>query len=108
MFQPRDRGAHLPDLRRFGACPVIQYLPVVLLSALALRVVYIVVREVRESRRPLSPQDGCCGCGAALCDVRVGSSEGYCWACIDTWPASAVPAAEFGISVFPGRERGAR
>jgi hypothetical protein len=77
---------------------MIRYLPVVLLSVLVLQVISIVVREVRESRRPPSPEDGCCGCGAALCDVRVGGSEGYCWACIDSWPASAVP----------GRERGAR
>jgi hypothetical protein len=68
-------------------------------------------RVLRDRAHVPSPSDGCCDCGVAECDVIVapddrGRGEGYCWGCIDTWPADA-PATvdELGIYVFPGRER---
>lgn len=85
-------------------------IPVLILIAATALVAWLVIDAIRISRRPLSPQDGCVACGAAECDVLVGHGrgEGYCWPCIDTWPADGVPLARLGLTVFPGRERSAR
>lgn len=83
------------------------YLPLILVGLLVL-IVATFVSELRDARRPTTPEDGCCGCGADMGDALVGG-ENYCWSCIDTWPDTAVaPVAELGITVFPGRERGVR
>lgn len=71
-----------------------------------------VISAVRTSRRPAAPEDGCCGCGADTCDAIVapvkGRGEGYCWTCLDAWPADAEPLVTLGFTVLPGRERSAR
>lgn len=90
-----------------------RYLPAVLITLVLALIAAEVIAAVRRSRRPASPQDGCCGCGAAECDVVVdanehGRGEGYCWLCVDTWPALAPSLSVLGMTVFPGRERSAR
>ena len=96
-----------------------RYLPLLInLLLLALLLGFIadvVVSAVRDSRRPATPEDGCCGCGADLCDVIVapnerGRGEGYCWTCIDTWPGpdTAQPLNQLGFYVFEGRGRDSR
>lgn len=87
-------------------------LPLLALLVLFLLVGVEIASAVRRSRKPASPEDGCCGCGADTCDVlvggRVGRGEGYCWSCCDTWPATATPVAELGLFIFPDHERAAR
>lgn len=82
-------------------------IPLLILITIALLITWQIVDAVRISRRPARPEDGCCGCGARECDVLVGAGrgEGYCWACIDTWPAGGTPLDDLGVSVLPGRER---
>lgn len=64
---------------------------------------------VRSSRPAVSPEDGCSSCGADVCDVVVRGIEGYCWSCIDTWPATAAgPLDQLGVNVLPGHERSVR
>lgn len=52
----------------------------------------------------LGPGDGCCRCGALLCDVLTPMTraypigETYCWRCVDQAGITA-------YTVFPGRER---
>lgn len=79
-----------------------------LLIAAAGLVVWRIV--VAEARRPRSPEDGCCGCGAREGDVLItspgGHREGYCWPCVDAW--SDDPPLYTAMRVFPGRERGVR
>lgn len=92
---------------------VLPYLLAVVLLWAAYAAVASVVEAVRVSHRPSEPGDGCCGCGAGVADVVVapddkGRGEGYCWECIDTWPADGEPLAEIGVHVFPGHERTAR
>jgi hypothetical protein len=89
------------------------YTPVILVIVFMLLAAGSVVEQVLDSCRPPSPEWGCCGCGAAECDVVVapddrGRGEGYCWRCIDTWPADAPSPSELGFTVFPGHERTAR
>jgi hypothetical protein len=91
---------------------VSDHIPLVLSAAALLYLAWVIVVRLCEDRNHIpSPQDGCCGCGADECDVVVapddrGRGEGYCWRCVETWPADAVPVTDLGVRVFAGRERG--
>lgn len=94
-----------------NAQALMPYIPVLVIALVFSAIGAEVVSAVRASRRPPSPEDGCCGCGAELCDVVVGPDEcgrgeGYCWPCIRSWPADARPVVQLGFFVLPGRERG--
>jgi hypothetical protein len=81
--------------------------PIWILVAVLVLVALTVVDAIRTAR-PARPEDGCCGCGADLCDAIVGRSEGYCMKCLNEWPAAATPLDQLGVVFFPGRGDGAR